>query len=902
MSSYGSQRGYPEYDDAYASYDSYDGYVDAYADHSYGADPYPADSYSAGSGRHSSGSEGYSSGSGRAAGSAAVGAVPSGRARVGASAPVPQSTPQSPAPSGHRYDWSGAGAGGQGAAGRASVPVSPGPGATGRARVGTGGPGGPGGPGGTGGGPAGRGPGGRPKGKKKRHWLRNSLLAAFAVIVITIGGGMVALSYYVDSVPPPGEAPLEEGSTIYYSNGKEMAVLQEVNREVIDTKVPELVNVRDAVVAAEDNTFWEHSGVDFFGIVRAAFNNLSGGEKQGASTIDQQYVGAVAGTRDEATYSRKLKEAAMAYKFNQEHSKEEILDFYLNQIYFGRGAHGVQAAAEAYFNKQAKDLTVEEAAVLAGCIRLPDDGSGLCPYDPRHTPDNPAAAEERFRYVLGQMVSMGKLDRATADAMVLPETIKPQGPDKPLKGPQGPLVAQIVRELEEKMGITDLSTGGYRITTTINPKLQKAARDTARRKNSDLVQQYPKNVKAAIVAIDPQTGGVLAYYGGEDGTGVDWAGPYYANDTLKGGWSPGSTMKIYTLIAALRDNVSLDSKWKTSNYEPEWADITVNNAGRTATSCPGGDAPDNCPLRWATQQSYNVPFAYYSERVPNREGPAHILQAARDAGVQMIQGQDGKTHVIADMSNEELVNNIGDLAIDHPVAYGQYPITVLDHANGVATLAARGMYYERHFVKKVEQRNENGEWVQTHGDQIKGEQRVEQPIADAITEVLSTIPADPIMGHPLADRPAAAKTGTWEHVEDGQLDGNSTAWVVGYTPQIAAAVWTGNPKNKKILDRYGGDLGSNELPAEIWQAFMNAAHDLEKYQPVENFVPKPFSPGLVDSPLANGEEPQRERGSGFCRQFPQFPGCEDEGDDDSDEPGDGRQPDGGQDTGILPGD
>jgi membrane peptidoglycan carboxypeptidase len=875
MSSYGPQRGYSEYDD---SYDSYNGYADSYAYDSYGADPYPADA--------------YSSAAGRATGSAAVGSASTGRARVGAVPPAPES----PAPGGHRYDWSGAGS--RGPAGRASVPVSPSPGsgASGRARVATAG----GGPAGPGGGPAARRPGdGRPRGKRKRNWLRNSLLAAFAVVVITIGGGMVALSYYVDSVPPPAELGLEEGSTIYYGNGKRMAVLQEVNREVIDTKIPELGNARDAIVAAEDTTFWEHSGVDFFGVVRAAFNNLSGGERQGASTIDQQYVGAAADIRDEATYSRKLKEAAMAYKFNQEHSKEEILDFYMNQVYFGRGAYGIQAAAKAYFSKRAKDLAVEEAAVLAGIIRLPDDGSTLSPYDPLHEA-GPAAAEDRFRYVLGQMVNMGKLDEAAANQMQLPETVKPDGPDKPLKGPQGPLVAQIKRELEE-LGIEDLSTGGYRITTTINQKLQRIARETARRKSSDLVQRYPKNVKAALVAIAPQTGGVLAYYGGEDGTGVDWAGPYYANGTLKGGWSPGSTMKIYTLIAALRDGVSFDSKWKTSNYEPEWADITVNNAGRTATSCPGGDAPDNCPLRWATQQSYNVPFAHYSERVPNREGPAHILRAARDAGVQMIKGQDDEVHVIAGMSDEELTNNIGDLNIDHPVAYGQYPITVLDHANGVATLAARGVYHEHHFVKKVEQKNENGEWVQTHGDQIKGEQRIEQPIADAITDVLSTIPGDPIMGHPLADRPAAAKTGTWEHTdENGELDGNSAAWVVGYTPQIAAAVWTGNPKNQKILDQYGGSLGSNELPAEIWQAFMNAVHGLEKYQPVEAFPPaNPV--GDQFSELANGEEPEQDRGSGFCRRFPQFPGCEDEGGDGGDEGGaGGLEPNGDQDTGILP--
>src|SRR5690606_28471022 len=272
-------------------------------------------------------------------------------------------------------------AGSQRPAGRASAPVSP---AAGRASVHTS-PAGPGGRGPNGGGNGSS--GGRGRRKKKRHWIRNSLLSMLAVLIITTGGGMVALSYYVESVPPPDHVQLPQASTVYYSDGKtEIATLAKYNREIIDTKVDELKNVRDAVVAAEDKKYWDHSGVDFAGIMRAAINNFTGGERQGASTITQQYVGAAAGIRDEATYSRKLKEAAMAYKLDSSEDKLVILDYYLNTVYFGRGAYGIQAAAEAYFGKDAAELTVAEAAVLAGCIKTPDDGSGLSPYDPHHTP------------------------------------------------------------------------------------------------------------------------------------------------------------------------------------------------------------------------------------------------------------------------------------------------------------------------------------------------------------------------------------------------------------------------------------------------------------------------------------------------------------------------------------
>jgi membrane peptidoglycan carboxypeptidase len=855
MSSYRHPQPSGPDDGGHDAYDSYGRYEDTYAVDSYGADPYPEDAYG-----------------GRTV--AAVGAAAAGRARV---APPPAGPEDPPRP---RYDWTRS-IDRRPAAGRAAVPISPGVGpaggrATGRATVRPGGPGGP-------GGPFGPGPAGapRPAGRKQRHLLRNTLLIALAVLIISTGGGMVALSYYVESVPPPDQLDLSEASTVLYSNGKEMGNLQEVNREIIDTTVPELAILRNAVIAAEDEDFYHHNGVDFLGIVRAAWNNATGGERQGASTIDQQYARAAAGLSEDS-YRRKLQEAAMAYKMNQELTKDEILDFYLNTIYLGRGAYGVQAAAEAYFDKPAAELSVAEAAVIAGVIRIPDDGSGLSPYDPLHTPDNPRAAQERWGYVLDQMVDIGALSGADrAELVELPEAIEPAAGTEPFKGPQGNIVRQVQYELEQR-GITDLTTGGYRITTTIDPDIQKAALDAVRRKNkAGHWSGMPKNVDAAMVAINPADGAVLAYYGGEDGVGFDLAGPNFNEETGQwyGGRAPGSSFKVYTLIAELREHISFDSYWKTSEYQPEWLDKPIRNAGRVANNCEG-IAPDYCTLRWATQQSYNVPFAHFSEAVPDSQGPAKIIQAAKDAGVRMIKDtQDGTTY---DLTVEEPT----DLAPEHffhPVAYGQYPITVLDHASGLATLAARGVYYQPHFVASVEQKV-NGEWVQIESDRISGEQRVEQQYADAITGVLSTIPGG--WGFALADgRPAAAKTGTWEFDRPNDpRGGNNDAWVVGYTPQIAAAVWVGDATGEDpIKNEFGEDIGSTGLPAQIWRQFMEAAHAAKEYQHQQ--FPEALRVGNPQHPYANGEQ-QRGRDDDLRCRLP-FVQCDDDRDGGGDNGGGG---------------
>lgn len=862
MNSYGHSRPddhgqdpYGSYDDAYRGYrDSY-GHQDSYHQpDSYAVDPgpverYPADPYAATPRPAARASASASVASARAR-------VPAGRASVGGPG-SPGGEDGQPRP---RYDWSNE----HRTAGRASVPVSPaGGGSSGRASVRPSGGAPP--------KPEGGGAGARPpKKKKKRRWIRNTLLSFLAIMVIAAGGGMVALSYYVESVPLPEEMDLAESSTIVYADGTEMAVLQDVHREIIDTTVDELKYVRDAVVAAEDNKFWEHSGVDFLGIARAFYNNLTGGERQGASTIDQQYTRHAAELTEDS-YSRKLQEAAMAYKMNQEYDKNQILDFYLNTIYFGRGAYGIEAAAQAYFGKSAAELEVSEAALLAGVIRVPDDGSTLSPYDPLNNPENPQVALDRWNYVLDQMVGMGTLDPAVrAELVELPEVVDPQNTQNWHEGPQGNIVRQVRYELERVYGITDLNTGGYRIVTTIDPELQQAALDAARRKNkASYWDSIPKNVDAAIVVIDPATGAVRAYYGGEDGTGFDLAGPNYTEELgWHGGRAPGSTFKIYSLIAMLREGVSLKSHWKTSSYQPTWATQQIHNAGRTATTCEGVP-PDYCTMRWATEYSYNVPFAHFSEAVPDHQGPALITQAAIDAGIRMMK--DTREGIWHDLTAIEDISEVAPEHFYHPVAYGQYPVTVLDHASGVATLAARGVYNEPHFVERVEQKV-NGEWQEVAGSKVAGEPRVDTLIADAVTGALLPIAAG--NGVALANgRPSAAKTGTWEHPDGGNMD----AWMVGYTPQLAAAVWVGDDKGEQIKDQWGNPIRSDQLPSWIWKKFMDDAHAVKGYE-IQQFPPAPDI-GNPNHPYANGVLPEPDDDDDPLCDLPIIQ-CDEDGDDD----------------------
>ncbi|MFE9203970.1 transglycosylase domain-containing protein [Micromonospora sp. NPDC007230] len=824
------------------------------------------------------------------------GSASGGRASVGGVAPAPRgasasasvgqagagraSVPVSPA---------AGGASGRAGSGRASVPVSPaGPagrasvgaasvGTAGRASVGSasvggratvaragvpgmagGGPGGPGGPTGPGrGGRGGRGddPGARARAKKRRRI--NLLIASFAVFIMLAGIGVVGFTYYSQNVILPQDTPPPLATTILYSNGSQMARVGAENRTFVNIKdVPEYV--QNAVAAAEDRNFYRHSGVDYKGIARAAWNNLTGGDKQGASTITQQYARNAFDNLNQDTYARKVKEAILASKLNDQYSKPEIMQHYLNVIYFGRGAYGIQAAAQTYFGKDVSKLSVAEAAVLAALIKQPEPSATHKGYDPAI---NPQAALERWNYVVQGMITEKWLDapgKKPHPTEYPTKTLQPMpkntsGLTNVGKTPNGNIVNYVKSELRDLKLCTDdeavatpgkplcsqaLQKGGYRITTTIDPKMQAAALEAAQRKSKgSALDGQPSNLMAAVVAIDPTTGEVRAYYGGDDGTGTDYAGKNIDNGVISGGHSPGSSFKIYTLAAALKEGISIKSRWKGSAFTPEGVKFKVSNAGADKVKCG-----DSCTLEESTLKSLNVPFYYITEQI----GPDKVLDMAKQAGVTTMWQTDTNPATPHDLTKKD-PKDLAPSPFFHVIGYGQYPITVLDHANGVATFANQGVYHKAHFIKKVEKQDQTGKWRPQTGPSKKGQQRIPKDIVADVTSVLEQYPGK--VNRRLADgRKAAEKTGTWE-LGDGSTK-NGDAWMIGYTPQLATAVWVGNVKDRKAIKTKGGaNISGAGMPGAIFQRFMN---DALKGKPKEDFPPAAHV-GKDDT--GNGEAP-----------------------------------------------
>ncbi len=782
----------------------------------------------AGAGDHGAGSTGYGGNSG--SGRAGVGRASVGRASVGRGSD----------PYGDSYSSGSHGADGYGVGRHSADPYS-GSGATGRASVGRAsvrpaGPGGAGGPGGPGGpyDPNYPGyadddgyPGNPPRGSRaasrraaalagegggKKAKRRRRLLAGAAALLMLTGFAVLGGTYFFMSVPLPGDLPSPQVTTIYYSDGKTvMARIGTENRTRVPIdKIPD--NVQHAVVAAEDRTFYTNSGVSVTGIARAAWSNVAGGEsRQGGSTITQQYakIASDANSPGKRTYSQKAKEAVIAMKLDREFSKKQILDYYLNTIYFGRGAYGIQAASLAYFGKAVVHLSSEEAAVLASCIKDPSY------FDPAVNAD---AAKERWKYVLDQMSVMNWYDRGKIASAVYPKTIKPSanGPNQGLDAPTGLVVAQVKRELADR-GISEqqLTSAGFRIVTTIDKRMEDAAIKSSR----EVLAENPKNLQDALVSVEPGTGRVKAYYGGENGVGFDYVMGYDGSGQPRG-HQPGSSFKVYALATAIENNISVKSYWDSSTPR-KFPDRATDNP---VTNSDGSTCGKNCPLWKSTVMSLNT--TYYA--LTSKVGKEAVIKTARDAGIRtmMTDGSATGEAKVIDLTTtppDEAAKLFGN-----EVGFGQYPVTVLDHANGFATIANNGTYTEAHFVEQVY----SGEKM------VFRAKPAQRPVFSADTAAdMDWVLKQVVGNNALNDgRDAGAKTGTWQYKDTGE---NSQAWMCGYTPQLATAVWMGRKTNDgPIVNSYGANIYGSMLPGQIWKKFMDRS--LEG-KPEKDFPPAKFT-------------------------------------------------------------
>jgi membrane peptidoglycan carboxypeptidase len=630
--------------------------------------------------------------------------------------------------------------------------------------------------------------------RSRRIMRRVAIIGAWLVGLLAMLVATTAILFYtLSDVPRPESLPLAQQATLLYSDGSTMGTFGSVDRISVPlSQVPE--QVRWDVLSAEDRNFYNEPGISITGTIRAAFNDLTGGDTQGGSGITQQYV-KNAYLSNERTLTRKLKELAIAVKLDREYSKDTILEYYLNTVYFGRGAYGIEAGAKAFFGKDVSKLTTAEGAVLAAGLRAPTY------YDPRN---NLAEAKSRWRYVIDGMVDTGHLTQARASTMKYPHTIKPNSDAGGLSsGPKALIVQRVIAELEAN-GISEdeIYARGLTIRTTINKRAQSAA-ETAIRHTFAHLTRAQRNMKNALVAVAPKTGAVLAYYGGPDGKNYAGKPDYYDYAGL-GFAAPGSSFKPYTLATALTQTMDHTSPGRPLTINSIVSGKQCVHIEATKICNDPSDAPyssSHIKVRTAMKYSLNTTFDLMADHV----GPPAVAKLARRAGISSTI--DGKPSLTGPNGRTGFGIGIGD-----------YPVHPIDEAAGFATFANHGVANPSYFVEQATA--SDGQVVYRH-DVLGGTRALDPKVANDVTLTLEPIAA--WSDRPLADgRVSAAKTGT-EGIQTGKhAGGNSDAWMVGYTPQVSAAVWVGSGNSTTpIVNSYGGPEYGRDLPAQAWQEFMN---------------------------------------------------------------------------------
>jgi membrane peptidoglycan carboxypeptidase len=629
---------------------------------------------------------------------------------------------------------------------------------------------------------------GRTNGRStRRKWLTRAGWTALVLFLLGVAG--FGIAYAMIDIPEPNEIATAQASIVYYSDGKtEMARLSdpEGNRESVPLdQIDE--SMQHAILAAEDQEFYSNNGISPTGIARAVWVAVKGGAAtQGGSTITQQYVKNYFLTQDR-TLTRKAKELVISLKIDKELSKDQILENYLNTIYYGRGAYGIETAAKAYFDTSADKLTPGESALLAAVIR----GPSL--YDPTLGDEQRQNAESRMNYILDNMVESGWLspdERAKVDIEKVLDSVVEYKPQQ-LSGPNGYAVDLIKKELVEKHKLTeaDIQRGGLRVVSTIERPKQRAAIQAVRDNKPD-----EKDVHVGLVSIKPGDGAVEALYGGEN------FAKRPLNDATQATMQAGSTFKIFSLIAALQSgDVSTQTTFDgySPQYFEEFADPNASdeNARRGRVENFDNEQFGRIDLLTATQHSVNTVYA----QVNIEAGPENTMKAAQDAGVR-----------------SKLTPNVGNVL-------GTDSVTVMDMANAYATIAAQGVRAEPYLVKQVR-------FLDQSLPDIKAEPKTRKMFdEDLMSDVIDAMTGPPgpggtasSVGENMGGRPVAGKTGTSEDFK--------SAWFDGFVPQLGAAVgmYRSDKDGGQLEMRDVGGLSyvtGGSFPAQIWTAYMKVALD-----------------------------------------------------------------------------
>lgn len=641
------------------------------------------------------------------------------------------------------------------------------------------------------------------KGKRSLRWGRLVTIVSVVSFVIFsgIGLGFVTASY--NTMPNlQNDIRPAASSQIFDAQGTLITTVHSVeNRVPVPlSKVPQ--NLQHAFVAVEDARFYQHLGVDPRGILRAAWSNVTGGGvAEGGSTITQQLAKNALLTQ-ERTMKRKVQEAFLALQIERQYTKQEILEMYVNHIYFGQGAYGVQTAARVYFGKNTEDLSLAECAMLAGIPKSPNYYSPL---------NNLKAAKERQKTVLEQMVKYGYIDAATAQsAAEAPLKLVAGGAAGHDKGDKTAsyFIDYVVQSLIDKYGADAVYKEGLKVYTSLDLSMQHAAEAAMKqlpsvRKDANGITQP----QGALVAIEPRTGYIKAMVGGR--------GDDQFNRAVLAERQPGSAFKPFVYLAAIEsgmtpatsvnDSAVSFGSWSPRNYD--------------------GRFHGNVSLRSALEQSLNVPTV----KLANQVGPDKPLYYAQQMGITTLVLQGAA-------NDRNLAMSLGGLTRG---------VTPMELASAYGVLANQGIRCEPLAIVKVLDRN--GKTLEEHSPQPKT--IISDKSAYIMTDMLKGVLTRGTGTAAAIGRPAAGKTGTTSDYKD--------AWFVGYTPDLVASVWMGNDAEGTL-----GSITGGALPAQIWHAFMNKAlaqlppRDFLRPQGVA--LPSEPAPAAEDSKTKDEEKPKEE--------------------------------------------
>ena len=698
----------------------------------------------------------------------------------------------------------------------------------------------------------------------------------FPVLAILVGGGVLAITYVFARIPLPDEIPLDataevfdvEGNPIGTFSGDERRFL--IGDDVLKRILKKSPWIGQSVISAEDKEFYDHNGVSFRGIARAAWANVTGGEvQQGGSTITQQYIKNAVLEDFERTVTRKVKEAILAIKLERKYSKDEILGFYLNTIYLGRGAYGIEAAARAYFGKHARYLTLAESAFLASIIPSPEQ------YQPH---ENPGEAKARRDRVLATMLEEGyispsKMAKARKFNVCHKNLTCKKGAGLGSSNqPAAYFLEWIRRDIlqPDKHVGPCLYTCGLKIHTTIDMTMQRQAESAV-----NAILTDPKNdPPAAVVSMTPE-GYVRAMVGGKHYNDLKKArGFNYAVDE---GRQAGSSFKTFTLAAAVENGISPESRFSGSSP------LTIDEEPCASPEIPwevenyGGSSYGTMTLDDATTNSVNTVYAQLIQEV----GPKHVA----DLLEEMEFAEEVNEHCSLALGGSDL--NATPLQMAR--AYTSFNSGVMPEVTPVLWVEDAEGNCLKEYIDLPERVTGGGKCKFEARDE-NGERVIETNDARVVTESLTHVVEGGTATGANIGRPVAGKTGTTQN--------NTDAWFVGYVPQLTTAVWMGygctprDPKDKNACEdaKIGNEVvprmeycedpveckpvhgqevtgGSSVGPAAIWRTYMleaTAGMDPLPFEPptdepdeVINEAPEPYVPPATPEPTET-EEPEPE--------------------------------------------